>query len=520
MATSTDLSAAIHEIRERFPEGHPTREDAERFGVGDLADELEERLGSMPWWVISSLLHTVLFLLVGLLAVATVKPVIDDSGLVSDIRPEKEKPFKERKRGVFENLVEIDHPEEVPNPILLHDPAELEDHNETANNMDDNSARGSEKALSDIPLGKTGVVAVLGVGPGEPCGSFGYRDRGGRKRAVAHFGGSRLTETAVERALAWLSRHQEKDGSWNASRWEASMKTDAGVTGLALLAYLGAGYTEKSPKYGEVVRKATAWIVKQQADDGAIGRGMEGTEPNGVGYHHAICGLALAEAYGMSENAALRGPAQKAADYSVKVHQKPGSGWRYRPGTEADLSVTGWFVMQIKSAAVARLTVPGTAMQGAMAFTESASDQYGRWRYKADWLTPSSTMTSVGMLIRLYGGCRPGDPKVSGGANYILKDLPVWGENGNGANFYYWYYGAMTTFQVGGETWKKWNAAMTEALVPNQRADGPKDGSAADVHGSWDPVGTWCTRGGRAYSTAVGALCLEVYYRYLPIYGK
>ncbi|MHC4915287.1 MAG: prenyltransferase/squalene oxidase repeat-containing protein, partial [Planctomycetota bacterium] len=429
--------------------------------------------------------------------------VIDNAPLSSAMRPEREKPFKERDRGIFESPVHIEHPEEVPNPILLHEPAELDDHNETDNNMDDNSARGSEEAFSDIPLGETGLVAVLGVGPGEPCGSFGYRDRGGRKRAVAHFGGSRLTETAVERALAWLARHQEEDGRWDAARWEASMKTDAGVTGLALLAYLGAGYTEKSRKYGEVVRKATAWITKQQADDGAIGRDMEGTEPNGVGYHHAICGLALAEAYGMAGNRATGAAAQKALDYSVKVHQKPGSGWRYKPGTEADLSVTGWFVMQVKSAKVAGLNVPGTAMQGAMAFTDSAGDQYGRCRYKADWLTPNSTMTSVGMLVRLYGGCRPGDPKVSGGANYLLKDLPVWGENGNGVNFYYWYYGA-----------------MTDALVPNQRDDGPKDGSAEDVHGSWDPVGAWCTRGGRAYSTAVGALCLEVYYRYLPIYSK
>ena len=46
----------------------------------------------------------------------------------------------------------------------------------------------------------------------------------------------------------------------------------------------------------------------------------------------------------------------------------------------------------------------------------------------------------------------------------------------------------------------------------------PKDGSEADVDGSWDPVGLWASYGGRAYATAMGALCLEVYYRYLPIH--
>ena len=67
---------------------------------------------------------------------------------------------------------------------------------------------------------------------------------------------------------------------------------------------------------------------------------------------------------------------------------------------------------------------------------------------------------------------------------------------------------------------KKWNAAMTGALVPNQRIGGPKDGTGKDVDGSWNPAGAWATRGGRVYATAVGALCLEVYYRYLPLYSK
>jgi hypothetical protein len=40
------------------------------------------------------------------------------------------------------------------------------------------------------------------------------------------------------------------------------------------------------------------------------------------------------------------------------------------------------------------------------------------------------------------------------------------------------------------------------------------------MHGSWDPDPLWGGYGGRVYSTAVGALCLEVYYRYLPTHGN
>ena len=85
--------------------------------------------------------------------------------------------------------------------------------------------------------------------------------------------------------------------------------------------------------------------------------------------------------------------------------------------------------------------------------------------------------------------------------------MPDWGNQ----DFYYWYYGTLVMFQMGGDYWKQWNKAMRDMLVSNQRKGGPDDGS-------WDPNGKYGQRAGRAFSTAVGALCLEVYYRYLPMY--
>jgi hypothetical protein len=40
-----------------------------------------------------------------------------------------------------------------------------------------------------------------------------------------------------------------------------------------------------------------------------------------------------------------------------------------------------------------------------------------------------------------------------------------------------------------------------------------------DEKGSWDPNCAWGYIGGRVYSTSLMVLCLEVYFRYVPILG-
>ena len=69
-------------------------------------------------------------------------------------------------------------------------------------------------------------------------------------------------------------------------------------------------------------------------------------------------------------------------------------------------------------------------------------------------------------------------------------------------------------YQHGGEPWSRWNAQVRDQLVRRQRRDGHQAGS-------WDPDDSlYGTRGGRIYSTALAALTLEVYYRYLRLYDE
>jgi hypothetical protein len=532
MATSTDLRSAIEEVQQSLP-AEQLAEEQMLAGEADWATRLERRVGAMPWWVISATVHAVVFLLIALLAVAAPPANVDEVIIATDVAKQKPPDYDpNKKRDIFKNTKDVVSDTQVENPVVTHEPMEQSDHFETDNNMDKQTSRGTEDAISDIPLGGTGTVGSIGVGSGGLAGVFGYRDGGGRKKAVGRWGGSQATESAVEAALRWLARHQEKDGSWTPSKYDCPSGNDTrcrvGCTGLALLAFLGAGYTEKSGQFAEVVKNAEQWLIKQQKASGIIAEQESGGSGVSAGYNHACAALGLAEAFGMSRNPEIGKVAQKAVDYSIKGHQTPYSGWRYDPKESVDTSVTGWFVMQLKSSKIAGLTVDGAGFQGATTWLDKATDKEGRTSYNPDEKGPSPAITAVGMVCRQFMGTQSSDPILVKGSDYLLKYLPKWEQGqqeqieGGDSGFYYWYYGTLAMFQMGGDRWAKWNETLKPTLVNHQcKANGqPLDGSVNDKDGSWDPQ-SWIDKyGGRVFTTACGALTLEVYYRYLPMYSK
>ena len=98
--------------------------------------------------------------------------------------------------------------------------------------------------------------------------------------------------------------------------------------------------------------------------------------------------------------------------------------------------------------------------------------------------------------------------------DYIMDNLPRWEPSSRGGiHLYYWYYGTLALYLSGADEFGEWNAALSKALLEGRVVDGP-------AAGSWDPVCQLGERGGRIYATAISALCLEVYYRYLPFYKQ
>ena len=379
---------------------------------------------------------------------------------------------------------------------------------------------------ADKPLEGGDLGDTLGVGGGSK-GAYGQR---WGKGALAREGGSPGTEAAVAAALKWLYQHQDKDGKWDQDGFSAKCdpkeqtkcdkpgtgQFDVAVTGLALLAFMGNGHTPKLGKFKKTVKNGLDWLIKQQKEDGSIGK----NKIEMWVYNHAIGTAALCEAYALTRNAILKTPAQKAVDYIIKA-QNPNLGWKYNPADgRNDTSVTGWMVVALKAAKDAKLSVPKSAFDGAINWLDRATNTAGKCGYMRpgdngsvnrgvnDGFAKLPTMTAVSVFSRILCGKSRQDMKIIKGIEILKQNLPEWNKPKNDkADMYYWYYGTLAMFQYGGENWRKWNPAMKKALLENQRAGGCADGS-------WDPVDKWGMVGGRVYSTAIGALTLEVYYRY------
>ena len=118
----------------------------------------------------------------------------------------------------------------------------------------------------------------------------------------------------------------------------------------------------------------------------------------------------------------------------------------------------------------------------------------------------SRTMTAEAMTCRAFLGLprEPASEQIA--LDFLQQELP-----GARVDLYYWYYGTLAMYQFGGERWDTWNRVLQERLLPLQVSTG----AAA---GSWEPNTVWGGYGGRVYTTAMATLCLEVYYRSLPIY--
>jgi hypothetical protein len=524
------------------------QDPVDRFASeGEFHEQMVAGLRNSPWWMVSIAFHVVLGLILSSFTVAEAQApkrapltALNSSEEILEEPPEDPEPIE-----TIEPL-EVERPDEV----IKDDPVAERD--VTDNDLEFDEPFSEAEGPSDVPLEGPQDNGKIGTG-GNAGGAFPGRGgdvgtRIGRPRGKPR-------EDAVLHALKWLAAHQSADGAWEAAGFHAwcdgkpatgerpdgpgKAMYDAGVTGLALCAFLGAGYTSRGEhEFATTVRKGLAYLRSVQDAEGCFGP----RSTQHYIYNHACASLAMVEAYGMTESVIYRGPAQRALDF-IALTRNPYFVWRYgvKPG-DNDSSVTGWMMMALKSARLinedavrrgkaAPLTFDEDAFAGIRTWLDKMTDpDYGRVGYLQRGSGParpqglvdrfpaekSESMTAVGMLGRIFLGDDPRkDPVIKKGVALCSKLPPTWNTADGSIDMYYWYYATLAMFQVGGPAWDAWDAALTQSMVAHQRMDGTYCG----FKGSWDPVDPWGEDGGRVYSTAVLAMCLEVVYRYDRVFG-
>jgi hypothetical protein len=344
-----------------------------------------------------------------------------------------------------------------------------------------------------VALALAGTLAVLPDGP-----------------RVARAQGEPIpTEVAssVDRALAWLARSQESNGSWTSSG--SSGAYSVAITGLCGMAFMARGHVPGQGPYGENLNRAVDYLLAQQRDSLLAGR----TFGNNTMYEHGIATIMLCEAYGMLDERrqeAARGAINRAVALILRAQKVAKSrgkgGWRYTPdATDSDLSVSGWQLMALRAAANAGAILPPEAIEDGLNYVRSCAvgNGSGGFAYsEGRGVTPALTGTGILALILLG---KEDDPRVKAAASYLLRSGNLLRSN----NYYYTlYYCAQAAWQLGGPYWTQINAEVSSDLRRRQQRDG-----------SWTSTGVSDGQG-PSYATAMAVLALTVPYRYLPLYQR
>ena len=418
-----------------------------------------------------------------------------------------------RSRGSFKKP-EFDSLRPPPMPDAIDGPRSV------SNQVDSNAYQSDSGNRQPMRNVSADYATPRRLADGQPLPSiYSLRNAPNRMEVAMERGGSRETEEAVELALAWLAENQSKDGRWNPRMLEggradkvyghdregAGTNADTGITSLAVLAFLANGYSHLEGPYQDVVQNGLEYLVSNQTSDGNLaGRAKLFARM----YCHSMSLLAISEAYAMTGDRRLAIAVQRGVNYSVEAQDPKDGGWRYQPGDDGDMSQFGWQVLALHSAELAGIDIPRSTSKRMVKFLDSCciSPAKGIAAYRPGQ-GPNTTMTAEALVCRHLLKQPVGGMLRREATERILNDPP----SDRRVNMYYWYYGTMAMYLSGGEQWQRWNRQMKATLLDTQVVDGAN-------RGSWQPNGLWAGYGGRTYSTAMAALTLEVYYRYLPVY--
>jgi hypothetical protein len=343
-------------------------------------------------------------------------------------------------------------------------------------------------------------------------------------------------DAAVERALSWLASQQQADGSF------PTLDTgQPGVTSLCTMAFMAHGHTPGEGVYAKRIERARDFAMSCQKENGLITLvGAEGPEISRaidhnigecVAYNHAISSLMLSELYGtnkVDQSKRLEAVIVKSLKASLEMQRWPkdlaidDGGWRYiddKDEHDADLSITGWELMFLRSARNGGFDVPKKSIDDAVGYVRRTySKTYGAFGYIAgpgDY--GSRCMAGAGVLALARAGFH-GAPEAVRSGDWILEhnfdeynQTEPFPQDWLNDRYHYGLFNCcQAMYQLGGRYWEQFFPRAVRAVLANQQADGSW---AAESH-------FHDSQFGNAYTTALVVLSLGAPNQLLPIFQR
>ena len=339
-------------------------------------------------------------------------------------------------------------------------------------------------------------------------------------------------DLAVNNGVAFLLTQQRPDGSFVDKRGRDQHHSV--MTALALMAMASVGHLPSDQTVeGQSMRRAITFLVREDRQDQ---EGYFGRKDGSRMYGHGIITLALSEMLGMgvskSQDNLIRQRCVKAVELilrsqRVRKHSvKFQGGWRYTPTSgDADLSVTVWQTMALRSAKNAGMPVPKQAIDEAVKYLKlsyksnrdasgNPTDMKSGFGYQPG-RGPEFATAAAGLLaLQVCGEYEV--PEVVGVTDWLLdlthatdtQGRPRRSVNYGTKWFFYGMYYYSQGMQKRGKAFAQRASQFTRGLLlPKQESDG-----------AWISGDSQERSAGRIYSTSMAILCLSVKYHYLPIF--
>jgi len=299
----------------------------------------------------------------------------------------------------------------------------------------------------------------------------------------------REIDNTYRRGLDFLASSQDASrGCWV----DSSYGSEPGVVGICILAFLARGDDPEFGPYRVQVKKAMDYLLKaQNQKTGYIGSSM---------YNHGFSTLALAEAYGLTNDLRL-GPALEKATKLIVSSQKgnPKGGWRYSPESQdADTTVSGAQMVALFAARNAGIKVPEEAIEKGKAYLLSCQDSNGGFGYTGA-SGANLPRSAIGSLVLSLAKDTESDA-YRNSVEYLKKNVKF-GDQGH--KFYSLYYTSQAIFRTNPAFWNTWNSQNFKRLQASQGKNG-----------------SWNGNYGKTFATSAALLSLALNYRYLPIYER